>query len=234
MAAGLALAWNSRVAAHLVALAALSWWIMAALQASSLEPTFVLADGAALLFGAGLALAVTPWQRASSFGATLSSYGAFSLAGAAILEVLTVNSFLHGPFWIAGQPAWAILCGVAGTILAIATTATTRRPGTGFAGGAIALVLIAAMVWSPVRDSEPWLAYALELSAMLCLVVSGMLDAASPRIVAGWVGIAGVIAGITWAVKGSLLRRSVFLAVAGAAAIVLATALNRALPKSDK
>jgi drug/metabolite transporter (DMT)-like permease len=61
-----------------------------------------------------------------------------------------------------------------------------------------------------------------------------MLDAASPRIVAGWVGIAGVIAGITWAVKGSLLRRSVFLAVAGAAAIVLATALNRALPKSDK
>jgi hypothetical protein len=43
-----------------------------------------------------------------------------------------------------------------------------------------------------------------------------------------------VIAGITWAVKGSLLRRSVFLAVAGAAAMVLATALNRLLPRSDK
>src|SRR5207247_2341603 len=84
--AGLALAWNSRVAAHLVALAALPWWIAAAFQ-RDLEPTFVLADGAALLFGAGLALAAAPWQRASSAGAVLSSYGAFSLATVAILEV---------------------------------------------------------------------------------------------------------------------------------------------------
>ena len=53
------------------------------------------------------------------------------------------------------------------------------------------------------------------LCAMVCLAVSGMLDDARPRIVAGWLGIAGVIAAITWAVKGSLLRRSMFLAVAG-------------------
>ncbi|MEO8321015.1 MAG: DUF2157 domain-containing protein [Bradyrhizobium sp.] len=230
--ASLALAWNSRVAAHLVASAALPWWIAAALQ-PSLEPAFVLADGAALLFGAGLALAATPWQRVSSFGTVLSSYGAFSLAGAAILEVATVNEFFHGPSLAASQPMWAMLCGVAGTIFAFAAAATTRRVGAAFAGGAIGLVLAAATVWTPVKESEPWLAYAFELSAMLCLVVSGMLDAARPRIVAGWIGIAGVIAGITWAVKGSLLRRSVFLAVAGAAAIALATVLNRALPRSD-
>lgn len=66
---------------------------------------------------------------------------------------------------------------------------------------------------------------------MLCLVVSGTLDAARPRIVAGWIGIAGVIAGITWAVKGSLLRRSVFLAIAGGAAVLLATVLGRLLPR---
>lgn len=234
VAAGLALAWNSRVAAHLVALAALPWWITAALQPGGQEPAFLLADGAALLFGAGLALAATPWQRTSSFGTTLSSYAAFSLAAAAILEVLTVNAFFHGRSWVAGQPNWAILCGVAGAILAVAAAATTRRAGTAFAAGAIALVLIAATVWTPVKDSEPWLAYAFELCAMLCLVVSGMLDAARPRIVAGWIGIAGVIAGITWAVQGSLLRRSVFLALAGAAAIVLATVLNRLLPRSDK
>jgi hypothetical protein len=67
---------------------------------------------------------------------------------------------------------------------------------------------------------------------MLCLVVSGMLDAARPRIVAGWLGIAGVIASITWAVKGSLLKRSIFLAVAGIVAVVLASALNRFMPRS--
>jgi drug/metabolite transporter (DMT)-like permease len=66
---------------------------------------------------------------------------------------------------------------------------------------------------------------------MLCLVVSGMLDNVRSRIVAGWIGIAGVIAGITWAVKGSLLGRSLFLAVAGGAAVVLSTVLNRFLPK---
>jgi hypothetical protein len=69
---------------------------------------------------------------------------------------------------------------------------------------------------------------------MLCLVVSGVLDDVRPRIVAGWLGIAGVIAGITWAVKGSLLRRSAFLAAAGIITVVFATALNRALPRSER
>jgi len=69
---------------------------------------------------------------------------------------------------------------------------------------------------------------------MVCLVVSGVLDGARPRTVAGWLGIAGVIAGITWAVKGSLLYRSAFLAAAGAIAVLLAIALNRLLPRSDE
>jgi hypothetical protein len=69
---------------------------------------------------------------------------------------------------------------------------------------------------------------------MLCLLVSGMLDSARPRIVAGWLGIAGVIAAITWAVKGSLLQRSMFLAVAGAIAIALSLAVNRWLPRTQE
>ena len=69
---------------------------------------------------------------------------------------------------------------------------------------------------------------------MLCLVVSGMLDGSRPRIIAGWLGIAGVIAAITWAVKGSLLRRSAFLAVAGAVAVALAMSLKRLLPRTDQ
>jgi hypothetical protein len=90
-----------------------------------------------------------------------------------------------------------------------------------------------AVAWTDT-EGELWLAYALELGAMLCLVVSGMLDAARPRIVVGWLGLAGVIAAITWAVKGSLLRRSVFLAVAGGAAIALAALLDRLRPKASE
>jgi uncharacterized membrane protein YdcZ (DUF606 family) len=181
-----------------------------------------------------LALAAAPSQRVSSAGAVLSIYGAFLLIGVATLEVATANEFFHIQAGTASQPLWAMSCGVAGAIFAFAVAATTRRVGTAFAGMAIGLVLVAAALWTPPQAGEPWRAYALELCAMLCLVVSAMLDNSRPRIVAGWLGIAGVIAGITWAVKGSLLRRSAFLAAAGVIAVVFATALNRALPRAQR
>jgi len=236
IAAGLALAWNSRAAAHLVALAALAWWIVAALQPDldHFQPSFVLADGAALLFGGGLALAAAAWPRALCVGAVLSTYGAFSLAGVAILEVTTTYDLFRINAGTASQPSWAITCGVAGAIFVLAAAALTRRAGVAFAGSAIGLVLVAAVAWTPTRRGEPWLAYAVELCAMVCLVVSGMIDAARPRIVAGWLGIAGVIAAITWAVKGSLLHRSAFLAAAGAVAGAVATVLNRLLPRTSE
>jgi hypothetical protein len=110
--------------------------------------------------------------------------------------------------------------------------AATRRAGVVFAGSAIGFVLLAALVWNPSQSGEPWLGYAFELCAMLFLVVSGLLDGARPRLVAGWLGIAGCIAAITWAVKGTLLSRSIFLAIAGAVAVVLALALNRLPPRT--
>ena len=119
-------------------------------------------------------------------------------------------------------------------ILALVSATLTKRKGEIIAACAIALVLLAAPLWPVSTVGEPWLAYAAQLGAMLCLVVSGVLDDLRPRIVAGWLGIAGVIAGITWAVKGSLLARSAFLAAAGIVAVVFATALNRALPRSAR
>jgi uncharacterized membrane protein len=233
LAGGLALAWNSRVAAHLVALAAIPWWIASSFQGHlDFRPSFVLANGAALLFGGGIALAASPWPRAARAGSVLSTYGAFSLAGVAILEATLANEVFRYHAGLANQPPWMISCGVAGVILAFAATATTRRAGTIFAASAIGLVLAAAALWTPRQLGEPWLAYAALLCAMLCLVVSGMLDAARPRIVAGWLGIAGVIAAITWAVKGSLLNRSIFLAGAGMVAVVLALVLNRFVPRT--
>jgi uncharacterized membrane protein len=234
VAAGLALAWNSRVAAHLVAVAAFPWWIASAfLGHLDFRPTFMLASGAALLFGSGLALVASPWQRAAQAGSALSSYGAFSLAGVAIAGATLANEGFRQFTGIANEPLWTIACGVAGVILAVAAAAATRRAGTAFAAAAIGLVLIAIALGTPrPSNEEPWLAYAALLCAMLCLVVSGMLDAARPRIVAGWLGMAGVIAAITWAVKGSLLKRSLFLAAAGIVAVVLAFVLNRFVPRS--
>ncbi len=72
------------------------------------------------------------------------------------------------------------------------------------------------------------------LTAMLCLVVSGMLDDVRPRIVAGWLGLAATIAAVTWAVKGSLLRRAVFLAVSGLVAVALASLLGRLIGRERR
>ena len=86
--------------------------------------------------------------------------------------------------------------------------------------------------WAGTADlPQPWTTYALALAAMLSLVVSGMLDDVRPRIVAGWLGLGLMIAGITWAVRGSLLRRAMFLATAGVVAVVLAALLGRLVPK---
>ncbi|WP_298244230.1 DUF2157 domain-containing protein [uncultured Bradyrhizobium sp.] len=237
IAAGLAFAWNSRVAAHLVAIAVLPWWIATSFrfEFDGAPPSFVLANGAALLFGAGLAIAAWPSPRAARLGSVLSIYGAFALAAAAALEVTTVDdNFLFRSRIASGQPLWSILCGAAGVILTFVSAAFTRRAGEILAACAIGLVLLAAPVWPVSTAGEPWPAYAALLCAMLCLVVSGVLDEVRPRIIAGWLGIAGVIAGITWAVKGSLLGRSAFLAAAGIVAVAFATALNRLLPRSAR
>ncbi|WP_128928986.1 DUF2157 domain-containing protein [Bradyrhizobium guangxiense] len=236
-AAGLAFAWHSRVAAHLVAVAVLPWWIATALrfEFDGAQPSFLLANGAALLFGAGLAIAAAPSPRALRLGSILSIYGAFSLAAVAALEVATVDDIIRiRTSAMSAQPLWAILCGAAGMILALVSATLTKRTGEILAVCAIGLVLLAAPIWPVSTAGEPWLAYAALLCAMLSLVVSGVLDGVRPRIVAGWLGIAGVIAGITWAVKGSLLGRSAFLAAAGIVAVAFATALNRALLRTAR
>lgn len=237
IAAAIAFAWNSRAASHLVAIAVLPWWIATSLRVDfdGVQPSFLLANGAALLFGAGLAIAAAPSPRALRLGSVLSIYGAFALAVVAGLEVITVDDIIHlRTGTVPAQPPWAILCGVAGAVLALASAGVTKRVGEVLAAGAIGLVLLAAPIWPAAAAGEPWFAYAALLCAMLCLVVSGVLDDVRPRIVAGWLGIAGVIAAITWAVKGSLLRRSAFLAMAGVIAVVFATALNRTLPRGQR
>jgi hypothetical protein len=125
-----------------------------------------------------------------------------------------------------------VVLGVVGAALAFFASAIGRRVGPALVAVAIALALIVVSgEITTSRLDDPWLMYGLALASMLCLVISGMLDGERPRVVAGWIGLAAVIAGVTWAVQGSLLRRSAFLAAAGLAAVALASLLGRVLPK---
>lgn len=230
----LAVAWNAVVARHLVALAILAWWGSLALELRPFDSPLMLAAGASLLLGGGLVLASRAAQPLADFGLTLSTYGAFALA---FTVALTVADALRLP---PDAPIWAKACLFLGPVLALAAAAMGRRYGPVLAALSIALGTLAIANWvpfhpfqligtrtQPTPGTEPWLSYALALAAMLCLVVSGMIDNVRSRVVAGWVGLACVIAAITWAVKGSLLRRAVFLAIAGASAAGAAFLLAR-------
>jgi uncharacterized membrane protein len=235
VAAGLALVWNAVAARHVVAVAALAWWIISGIalidRSFAHDPILLIAAsiaaGGSLLLGAGLLLASLGPESQRRLGTTLSNYGALALAVAVAMYVpdhlgLTArNAPVAVPFWMTGSA-------VAGGLLAFAAAAVVRRPGPAFAGLAIGLAL--AVTTGGVRPTgldEPWLMYGFALSAMLALGVSGMLDDMRPRVVAGWLGLAAVIATITWTVPGSLLRRAVFLAVSGSIAIALAIVLGR-------
>jgi hypothetical protein len=187
-----------------------------------------------LLLGGGLALGAAPSQRLSGLGNALSIYGAFLLAGCAVMQVSTADNVYRTIGHITDQAPWAVACGTAGVILAFTAAATTRRTDAILAGCASGLVLLAPITSKIQQHGDPWLTYAVDLGAVVCLVVSSMIGPTRPRIVAGWLGIAGVIAGITWAVKGSLLYRSAFLAAAGVIAVLLAIALDRLLPRNDE
>ncbi|MEA2904060.1 MAG: hypothetical protein QOI12_1447 [Alphaproteobacteria bacterium] len=227
IAAVLAVIWSFPVARHLVAVAAVVWWVLCAFgieQARAGNPLFAFCAGSSLMLGAGLAMAALRQERLRAFGLTLSNYGAIALAIALACSIVDVN-------WLRrGLPIWLIGCGAAGFVLACVGAALNRRVGTALGGLSIGLALLAVSGWvRPSGLQEPWVIYALALGSMLSLVISGMLDGERPRVAAGWIGLAAVIAAITWAVKGSLLRRAAFLAAAGIVAVGLASVLGRLL-----
>ena len=233
IAAALALAWNAPVARHLVALSALAWAVMAALgadQSRLVHAPFLFVGIVSFMIGGGLLLAIRDGDSVRNFGLTLSTHGAFGLAFGVAFIVLGLFRPIAAPL-----PAWVIGLGVVAALMAFAAAAVARKPGPALAGVAIVLALIVASgAIRTTAASEPWLAYALALCAMLSLVVSGMLDDVRPRVIAGWIGLALAIAAITWAVRGSLLRRAAFLALAGLVAVALASLLGRLLGKARR
>jgi uncharacterized membrane protein len=229
--AALAVAWNSAPARHLVTLAAVTWWSMAAIVFMRLfnwEPLIIAAAGAAFLLGLGLLFASVGPQALRDLGRTLASYGALLFV---IISAFTIVGIIRPP--ARALPDWVSIAAIAGMLLAFAAAAAERRLGPALAGITIGLGLVLAAGYAgPLKaGQEPWFGYSLVLIAMLCMVVSGMLDDVRPRVVAGWIGLACAIAAITWAVEGSLLKRALFLALAGAAAIAIAVLIGRLKPK---
>ena len=230
----LAVVWNAPVARHLVALAAVVWLVSSGFaldQTRDAEPIFAITAGFALLFGGGIALATRGNQPLEGFGEalgrlgeTLSHYGGFAMA----LAVSALIAMAGSGGTMVTAPSAVVVAAALAVILPIGAAVFDRRSGPALAAVANLLVLIVVsgtIQRSPADD--PWLFYALALAAMLCVVVSGLMDGARPRVVAGWIGLAFVIAAITWAVQGSLLKRAVFLAAAGVVAITVASLLGR-------
>jgi hypothetical protein len=220
----LSVIWNAPSARHLVSLAALVWWTIAGVETIGRrhfgDGMFVVGAGCSLMLGGGLLFASVGRDSLRSLGRVLSIYGAFGLASVAAATPFCLGASAHLELQF-----WGIGCAVAGLALVGAAAALTRNVGTALAGLAIGLAL-AAIAGVSATDG-PWFAYAFALLSMLSLLASGTLDDVRPRIVAGWIGIAFVIAAITWMVEGSLLRRAAFLAIAGFAAIGLASVLGR-------
>jgi hypothetical protein len=229
----LALTWHTTAARHLVALAALAGAVLAAAgveQARTASPNFTFVAIVSFMIGGGLLLTTRPLETVRAFGLTLSTYGSFGLA---IGLAMTTGQVLQPT---TGSVHYAALAaGAVAPVLAFTAAIAGQRAGPALAAIAIALAVVVASGLIPtVAAEEPWLAYALALTAMLCLVLSGMLDDVRPRVVAGWLGLAATIAAVTWAVKGSLLRRAVFLAAAGLVAIALASLLGRLIRRERR
>jgi len=226
---GLALLWNSPMARHLTALAAMFWWAVVGIAMSELRiirnPILVFAAGTALMVGVGLLAELRGWETLRALGATIVTYGFFALAIVLGLDLIGLERFLEAP-----MSYGALGVAVVGVAVAVAAAALSRRYGLGLLAVAIALGVLAALGRQDLSHG-PWFIYALALAGALSLVLAGAMDERRPRLVAGWIGLAFVIGMITWTVEGTMLMRSLFLAVAGGAAIVLALMLGRLLPR---
>jgi uncharacterized membrane protein len=231
--AALALSWNTAASRHLVAVAAIAGAVLAAFgveQQRIGNLNFAFIALVSLMMGAGLWLTTRRSEPVRAFGLTLSTYGAFGIAIglAGVITTIWRPVSVSLPYPMLGIGAAAIASGFAAAVAA-------QRPGPVLAALSITCALVVASGLIPAAASgDPWFSYALALAAMLCMVVSGMLDDVRPRVVAGWLGLAATIAAVTWAVKGSLLRRAVFLAVAGLVAVALASLLGRVIRKERR
>jgi uncharacterized membrane protein len=232
IAATLALAWHTTAARHLVAAAAIAGACLVAVgvaQARVGNANFAFIALVALMVGGGLLLTTRASAAVRAFGLTLSTYGSFGLA----IGLAGIIVELYRP--VGSEVLYPVVAiALAAVVFAFAAAVIGQSGGVALAAISLSLALVVASGLIPTAAAEePWLAYALALSAMLCLVVSGMLDDVRPRIVAGWLGLAATIAAVTWAVKGSLLRRAVFLAASGLVAVALASLLGRLIRRGQ-
>lgn len=228
VAAGLAVHWNSPSARHLAALFLVAWWIETALGFDlddwPGDVAYVAAVGAALMLGLGLAIETVAHSGLRRLGGTHATYGALGLAFAVALCVIGLAGLAPGD-----APVWSLGCALGGAVAAVIAAVLARRAGPALA--AIAILLALATAFAPDGEDARWIIYGLSLASMLALLLAGAVDGSRARLVAGWIGLGLTIAAITWRVEGGLIDRALFLAAAGAVAVLIAWALGRLSPE---
>ena len=233
----LVLIWNRPTARHLVSVAAvvgiLTWSLN--IEARQGLQLLLFCAGMSLLLGAGLALATRELDSVRALSLTLANYGAVALAiGLAFATLDFEQKWTSGLSSAAQIPtAWAVASAFIGLFLAGAVAAITRRIGPALVAVAIGLALASFFDGRWLGGHGFWLAYALALSSLLSLIISGILDDIRPRVFGGWVALAMVIAIITWGMEEPLRYRALFLVIAGIVAIALAAVLERLAPRKN-
>lgn len=235
LATFLVLIWNRPAARHLVSVAVvagvLTWSLN--IEARQGQQLLLFCAGMSLLLGTGLALATRELDSVRTLGLTWANYGAVVLAIGLVFAALDFEQKWTSGLSSAAQipTAWAVASAFIGIFLVGAVAAVTRRIGPALVGIAIGLALASFFDRRWLGGHGFWLAYALALSSLLSLIISGILDDIRPRVVGGWVGLAMVIAVITWGMEEPLRYRALFLMLAGIVAIALAAVLERLAPR---
>lgn len=224
----LALVWQSPAARHLSALIFFGWWDVVAVHllnagrdSPHVAPIFA---GAAL--GLGLALLVEGHgaKRLRAFAAVFADYAVFALAFA--LASGLALGFIGGGRGVgfAHWPAWLVVVSMLG-VVALLVASLRLRPWQAPAAYAGALALTALMLHFGALDMV--VRGALALAAAVLMLIAGASGDRRPRLVAGWLAFAAVVAYLVWSLGGGLLDRALLLALASFATMGVAALLRK-------
>lgn len=225
--AALALVWENTAARHLSALAFFGWWGVVAVHllnvgryGLNLAPQFT---GAAL--GLGLALLVEAYggKRLRAFAAVFADYAVFATAFA-LASAMTLGVVNGRGVGLAHWPAWMVVASMFGGVALLAAS-LRLRPWQAPAAYAGALALTALMLQFGSLDMVA--RGALALAAAVLMLIAGASGDRRPRLVAGWLAFAAVVAYLVWSLGGGLLDRALLLALASFATMGVAALLRK-------
>lgn len=224
----LVLVWENPATRHLSSLAFFGWWGVVAVHLLNVgrfgpvvAPQFA---GAALGLGAALLADAYGGKRLRALAAVFADYAVF--ATAFVLASGLALGFVGGSRGVgfAHWPAWIIVASTLGGVALLAAGLRLRpwQPPAAYAG---ALALTALML--QLGSASMMTRGALALAAAMLMLIAGASGDRRPRLVAGWLAFAAVVAYLVWSLGGGLLDRALLLALASFATMGVAALLRK-------